>query len=244
MLSVSCLGTCRIQNPIAKLAKNKLVRLNNGNVQNYLHSTDEILQQISFLKENWLPPKSMWSLIFGEYFSCSKTVLYDLYDTDIFLVEISSKKVYRYNNYIVKPYIAESIIDKFNGENDRTFSSRFDNDREIINNFMKYYSFERQTLNKIKRGMSTIASTLPGKVVFVTHINATTSTGEILPGRKQLIDLVEEYGKELGLETFNPTTLVEKYGQSFALRKKGQDLNHYNSLFFQIIGCHIFENYL
>lgn len=242
MLSVSCFGTCRIHNPIAKLAKKKLIKFNNGSIQNYLHSTEEILQQINFIEKKQLPHKSLWNLIFDEDYSKERTILYELNNTSTFLVEISSKKVYKYKNYVVKPYIAESILKNLDSE--KKTSPPNEQWQEIMKDFVENFSFKRQTLSQIKKEMCVINSRLPGKVIFVTHINVVNNEGKILPVRQQLIELVEEQGKILGLKVFNPTDLIIKYGQSVALENKGQDLNHYTSLFFEVLGYHLFENYL
>jgi Vi polysaccharide biosynthesis protein TviD len=244
MISVTCFGTCRIHNPLKRLANLKLIKLNNSSVQAYVHSTEEILQQIRFIKQSKLPPKILWNWIIGENYR-GIPLVNDFEHTDVFIVEISSTKVYKFQNYILKPYQIESIVENNQNnssnehdENTKEISSEID--QEIIHN----HCYERQTQYDVKKGMNKITSILSGKVVFVTHINSLSEQGHTLPSRENLIKVIETHGKTLESVVFNPTNLINKYGQSFALKDNGQDLNHYNSTFCQIVACHMFENYL
>jgi hypothetical protein len=244
MISVTYFGTCRIHNPLTKLASLKLIKLNNSICQAYVHSTEEILQQIRFVQGEKLPPKTLWNWVFGEKYQ-GLSLVNNFNNTDVFIVEISSTKVCKFRNYFLRPHQIESIVinDQKSRVNNNYANTKITNngvERKIVKN----YSSERQTLNDVKKGMDMIVSNLPGKVVFVTHINIMTEQGKTLPSRENLINAIEAHGKTIKTPVFNPTNLVKKYGQSFALKDNGQDLNHYNSIFFQMVACHMFENYL
>src|SRR4051794_39429675 len=91
MLSVTPLGTCRITNPLRLLAELRLIDLNMTRVFGYVHTTKEILQQISFLYGSAEFPADIQPLV-GPHISHSRC--HGAHKcSDHYFVEISSRKV-------------------------------------------------------------------------------------------------------------------------------------------------------
>jgi tetratricopeptide (TPR) repeat protein len=93
-------------------------------------------------------------------------------------------------------------------------------------------STEQQTFKTVKSDMAEIVERLgKERVLFVTHVNAVTPDGEVIPSRDRLIRWVKLGAEQLNAAVFDPTPAMLEFGQAKALENGGLDLTHYTSAF-------------
>ena len=89
-----------------------------------------------------------------------------------------------------------------------------------------------QTDDEIEQEMRQLVELLGmDKVVFVTHVNATTPDNVTIEQRAQLIAAVTAAAQRIGVPCYDPTPLMNKIGQAEAMENGGLDLTHYTPVF-------------
>lgn len=115
---------------------------------------------------------------------------------------------------------------------------------EIDAEFLTKATSWLQTYDEVKADIQKIAQMLEGKVMFVTHCNVIGENGTKIPEREELIEWVEKAGAELGLTVFNPTKLIDRYCQAFAMARQGADSSHYSLEFESILADEFYDKYI
>lgn len=246
-ISVTVFGTCRIYLPLKKLQYRELISLNNitdSNIRTYVHSTQEIIQQIKLCQELIeLPPLEIAQYIFTKEYSGQK-LINNFDKTDIFFVEISTNKLAKFQGFFLKPYLVEELLNsyKFQNDLDKNTDPKFSSiERNIINEVI----IEKLNASSVIKDMLQISSLLGNKkIIFVTHLNAKMKNGEYIPGRDALIKVVETGAEKCGQLILNPTTVAENYDQSIILKNPDQDLTHYSQFFENKLANFIHQKFL
>ena len=220
-MSISVFGTCR------------LTGINNRNNLNedisYLHSTKEIIQFIHFIKGNLSIPSLINTYCFRTSIMNKTVIPYNdtlrkiFTDTDIFVIELCSKKKYIYNNFFLHHL---------------TFDKRFpylyyiDTPPDIINN----HTIEEQSDEEIENDILEIQKLLfPRKIIIVSHYNSKLNNC-YLQSRNELIQLLTTICKKYNIYFVNPTDVLSSYPQNEIMES---DLGHYTEK-----GLMLFTNYI
>ena len=217
---ITLFGTCRI---------NKIDNHNElNNIITYTHSTKEVIQFIKFLKGELSIPNPYNKLCFRSAIYENKYINYiEIYNkifvnTDIFIIEICSKKKYIHNNF----YLHHLCVDK---------KSSYLSDKtpcEILDN----YIIEKQSDAEIENDILEIQKMLyPKKIVIVSHYNS-KQNGEHFDSRNHLINLLDNICKKYDIPFINPTIVLSNYTQEDIMR---DDLTHYTDN-----GIILFSNYV
>ncbi len=206
--SVTLFGTCRLHKVEGSNNINELI--------NYTHSTKEVIQQIKFMKGELTIPFPLNIFCFRTSISNSRPIQYrplykELFDkSDIFIIEICSRKNYKYNNF----YLHHLCVDpRFNYYYKKTPAI-------IKNNCQKI----NQTDDEIEQDLLEIRDLLaPRKMIVVSHYNSKMN-GEYIPVRASLIDLLEKVTTKHNIPFVNPTEVLKEYPQDVVMCG---DLGHY-----------------
>lgn len=220
IMSITLFGTCRL----GKISnRNKL-----HNKITFCHSTKEIIQFIKFLNGKLTIPKPYSMLCFRTAICKNIYINYnDIYkkiflDTNIFIIEICSKKKYMHNNFYLHHLCVDKRFHRFNNVTPV----------EILNN----YKIEEQNNKEIENDILEIKKLLhPKKIIIVSHYNAKLN-GEYLKSRNELINTLDEICKKNNIPFINPTNILSNFTQKIVMNS---DLGHYSTF-----GRNYFSNYM
>ena len=207
-MSVTLFGSCRIENIMKNNNLNKTI--------SHTHSTKEVIQLIKFLKGELVIPKPYNKLCFRTAIMEDKFMNYkDTYnkfivDTDIFIIEICSSKIYTHNNF----YLHHLCVDKRISEWNKNTPIEF------LNNF----KIEKQSDEEIENDILEIQKMLyPKKIIIVSHYNSKLN-GQYIDSRNHLINLLDNICKKNNITFINPIIVLSNYNQKDVIK---HDLSHY-----------------
>lgn len=255
------IGSCRIVNPVKIAQPYFNFQANFHKVYGFTHTSSEALQQIRFMLGLIHIPEVVQPYIFRP---AIKHVDSDVHDrSDFYIVEISSqKKIMAYGyclqiNYLTRHFqeffsnyerarIYWSLAKKGNQHNLKVYLKKEPcyvgmsvDDRELLSNI----HVEQMDEQAIEHDMNEIVQLLGrDRVMFMTHVNASTHAGTLIPSRSGLIKNVETIASKMDIPCINPTDLMRKWGQKRALERNGDDLTHYTDLFGDAIVASIFKD--
>lgn len=250
-IRITPIGTCRIHTPLDRAVVRYPIELDLRRNYGFVHTSDEALQQLRFLAGEKQFGTEVIPLVFRP--GAAEEVRGQSWEpADLHIVEISSAKrvlcgdaavqvnyVYRYFGdffgskersrqfwNFVRGGHREELLGFLRGE--RAFEMMSDSDRELLTSL----STEQQTFKTVKSDMAEIVDRLGrDRVLFVTHVNALTLDGEVIPSRDRLIRWVNLAGQQLDAAVFDPTPVMMDFGQERALESGGLDLTHFTAGF-------------
>lgn len=250
-LRITPIGTCRIVTPLKRASARYPILPDLRRNYGYVHTSAEALQQLRFLfGEKRFAPEVL-SLVMrsgdGERYEEQS---WD--PADLHIVEVSSaKRLTCGSDEIQLNYLSVQFADFFaSPERSRRYWHllRHADRKELVAFLGEQPSFrmlskerreillniriEHQTFNSVKADLAEMVERLGrDRVLLLTHINAQTPDGNVIPSRDRLIRWVKVAGKDLGVPCFDPTDYLAKFGQERALEKGGLDLTHYTPAF-------------
>lgn len=255
MINVVLIGTCRILHPLRKVS-DQIEILNESNLS-FVHTTAEAIQRLNYYLGHYSYPDELSNYQLNSQ-SASLRPNMSIEQADIILIEISSEKIINFdehylqlnnlNNYmkglgnIGKNWLSQlNIALNISSKIDKMFlkppNSISDIDRKVMSE-----SFARtQSKQELFQDLEQITNLTNGKVVFVTHINATPPEGVKSTSRTRLIQDITEFCEINTIPYINPTELLLENSQESVLDKDGKDINHYNPDFLQSVGEYLLE---
>jgi tetratricopeptide (TPR) repeat protein len=251
MIRITPIGTCRIHTPLARAVARYPIELDLRRNYGFVHTSDEALQQLRFLQGDKQFQPNVVPLVFrpGESDEIDRQIWQP---SDLHVVEISSAKRVLCGDDAVQINYLYRYFGDFFGSNERSRQFwnlvRGGHRRELIDFLQKQPSFlmmtpadqqllmslstEQQTFKTVKSDMAEIVERIGREqVLFVTHVNAVTPDGEMIPSRDRLIRWVKLAADQLNAPVFDPTAAMAEFGQAQALENRGLDLTHYTSAF-------------
>ncbi len=247
---ITPIGTCRIHTPLNRAASRYDVEIDRRRNYGFVHTSEEALQQLRFLQgEKQFRPEVL-PLVFRGDAEQLERQSWEL--SDYHVVEISSgKRITCGSDAIQINYLYRHFADFFaRKERARQFWNHVrDGHREALRDFLEKQApfqllspadrellaslnFEQQTFRSVKADMAEMVERIGvDRLLFVTHVNATTVDGEVMPARDRLIRWVKLAAEQLGAEVFDPTDAMREFGQETALEERGVDLTHYTPAF-------------
>lgn len=264
MISITPIGTCRIHTPLGRAAARYPIKLDLRRNYGFVHTSDEALQQLRYLQGDKEFQPEVLPLVFrpGDVNEISKEVWEP---SDLNVIEISSaKRVLCGEDAVQVNYLYRYFGDFFgSGERSRQFWNlvRGGHRRELRDFLIRQPSFqmltpadrdlltrlstEQQTFKTVKQDMVEIIERLGSeRVLFVTHVNAVTPDGEVIPSRDRLIRWVKLAADQIGAAVFDPSAAMTDYGQESALENGGLDLTHYTPGFSDRLYDLLHENHV
>lgn len=214
-MSITLFGTCRLSS--LSTCNNRI-----RDEISYTYDTKEILEVIKFIKYNHVTPEQTITTFRTPMLTnqpiYSKNFENIFEESDTYIIEISSKKTYKYNNFAVHShlYTMSNDLIKKDIEIIKISDEEFENDiLEIIN--------ELKTR----------------KIIFVSHIVTDEKSS-----RYELAKLLEQICLRHYLLYINPVREIIKRGYDINdLVLKEEHTNHYNDLGHKIIK-EIYEDYI
>lgn len=264
VFTIAPIGTCRIHTPLRDAVGRYPIKLQLGRNYGFVHTAAEALQQARFMFNQADIPADVQRLIFrpsnGEQARRGTHKPADLY-----MVELSSRKLLSIggfpiqSNYLVR-YFSEFFADRARTrqfwsmanadrlverravlDQDPAFNSLNADDRDLLARIVR----RDQTDEEIEQEMRQLVELLDrDKVVFVTHVNATTPDNVTIEQRAQLIAAVTAAAQRLGVPCYDPTPLMNKIGQADAMEDGGLDLTHYTPVFAERLYTDWYRNFM
>ncbi len=250
-LSVTPIGTCRINNPLKQAQSKYPISLNTKRVYGFTHTSDEALQQLRYLQGDKVFSDQVRPIVFRPEAGHNSEA--DGWEpSDLQIVEISSaKKItsgsdsvqinYLYRHFadffsssartlrywsLVKRHARTELADFLRQES--TYRAMSADDRVLLTSLR----MEQQDFASIKADMAEMVERLGrDSLLFVTHVNARTPDGATIPTRERVIRWVELAAQQLEVPCFDPTDAMIEFGQERALEHGGLDLTHFTQAF-------------
>jgi tetratricopeptide (TPR) repeat protein len=250
-LLVSPIGTCRIHTPLRKGAARLPVKVASARNYGFVHTSAEMLQQLRFMFGQQSIPADVQTLV------CRPGVSLDAYEkphvaADLYIVELSSRKSLTVDGYPIQSnymgrYFSDFFADRARSrkfwamasddmlagrrawlEEEPVFQRLSAADQHLLARIQR----RDQPDHEIEREMHEIAA-LVGRerLVFVTHVDATTPDNMLIESRHRLIETVREIAQRMEVPCYDPTALMQKFGQVNALENGGLDLTHFTDDF-------------
>ena len=266
-ISITPIGTCRINTPLRRGAARYPIALNLDRIYGFVHTTEEARQQLEFLKGERSFSDDVLPILFrpGDHEAIAQRVWQP---ADLHFIEVSSAKSYRVgdtavqSNYLSR-YFADFFASAARARRFWSLASRADQARRSeMAAFLKAdpvyslynkrdqallasISLRMQGFDEILRDMGTIVEQLgPSKVVFVTHVNTMAPDGSVIPSRDKVIRWVKLAAERLGTSCFDPSLLMRDFGQEHAMEREGLDTTHFTNTFADRWYAHVHREFV
>jgi len=207
-MNITTLGSCRVDNIFGNNKINKDI--------SYCHTARESINLIKYINRDLQLTDPYNILCFrtgiltGEPIVVSKDIQQKLNKTDLFIVEICSKKLYVHNDIILHHLAVDNRHKKYH-----TYTPK---------NILKEYIVYKQTDIEIYQDIQELLEIIDGKKLLITsHINARKNE-LLLDNRNELILLLQNICKDLSIPLYDPSKFLTKYDQKKILLN---DLGHY-----------------
>jgi hypothetical protein len=260
-LDVIVIGTCRVHNPIETIAGNSKIKSLNIPQQSFVHTTPEIIQRIKHLKNKYKYNDSLKKYQIKNN-SIDLISNFSFSDADIFLIEISSRKLILSNGDYLQWNNSINVVKKIGTEFSslwlKSLSNKFkDGGGKIINfdvsNHLDFLSSKelriissieakKQKIIELERDMEEINNLTNGKVIFVSHINVLNKNLVSIKPREELINALKDICRKKNYNLIDPSVLLDSLGQSELMDKGGSSVNHYNPEKLYDLGMFFQEN--
>jgi len=253
-IAITPIGTCRIATPLRRGAARYPIHLNLDRVYGFVHTTEEALQQLAFMQGERSFREEVLPLLFrpGEHADLKGSLWQP---SDIHFIEVSSAKSYRVGDTAVQSnYLTRYFADFFASvprarqfwalasqtdrasrtemaaflKADPVFNLYSESDQALLSSI----SMRMQGFDEILQHMGEMTERLgAGRIVFVTHVNASAPDGAVIPSRDKVIRWVKLAAERLGTQVFDPTGMMRDFGQDRAMEREGLDTTHYTNIF-------------
>lgn len=220
---ITVFGTCRL----GKIENNT----NLHNLISFTHSTKETLQLIKCLNDELTIPPDIARCCFRTPFlkqDCSTELTLEhkkaFQNSEIFLIEICSRKKYMYNSY----YLHHICVD-------RRHRGRHQHTPDFIK--QNHYVAHQSDI-EIEEDILLLQKILhPRKIILVSHFNSVSpKTNNVLPARDELIQLLRRISVTYNIPLIEPADVLRNYKQTDVLQV---DLGHYEKY-----GLNLISKYL
>ncbi|MEB2401286.1 MAG: hypothetical protein OZ927_17250 [Alcaligenaceae bacterium] len=264
VFTIGPIGTCRIHTPLRDALGRYPIKLQLGRNYGFVHTAAEALQQARFMFGQADIPADVQRLIFRP--SNGEQARRGTHEpADLYMVELSSRKLVTIDGFPIQSnylgrYFSEFFADRARTrqfwsmadakslaerramlDQDPVFKSLNTDDRDLLARIVK----RDQTDEEIEQEMRQLVELLgEEKVVFVTHVNATTPDNVTIGQRAQLIAAVTAAAQRIGVPCYDPTPLMNKLGQAEAMENGGLDLTHYTTLFAERLYTDWYKNFM
>jgi len=262
--TIAPVGTCRIHTPLRTGLGRYPIELQLGRNFGFVHTTSEALQQVRFMYGRCEIPADVQRVTFRPSISAqSQNGVHT--PADLYLVEISSRKLLTVDGYPIQiNYTGRHFSDFFADrartrmfwsmaseerladrrallERDSAFRSLPADDRELLARILRRDLTDAEMESELEQLADLVGK---DRLVFVTHVNATTPDNTPIEQRSRLIAAMDSIAYRMGVPCFDPTTLMLQLGQSAAMENDGLDLTHYTERFAEMLCADWYERYV
>ncbi|MDA8839578.1 hypothetical protein N9N14_03760 [Candidatus Poseidonia alphae] len=245
---VTVIGTCRVHHSLRDLEKRGLIKLNNGGLASFVHSTPEALLRLKVLLGTEAYLSDIVKLQVGESKEVKLTADtgFDFSESDLLVVEVSTIKAVsinenplqfnEVNRHLCTPFgefgkaLRKNLNHAFNKRQAFVTLPDIDSPADMPKQFLEFIpKLHPVVMDKdlISSDLNEIRKIAKIPVLLVNHINLPGKDGKLITSRNKLCHIMNDYAKSEGLEIFNPSVMFETHKPEVLLMKDGEDLNHY-----------------
>jgi len=245
---VTVIGTCRVHHSLRDLEKRGLIKLNNGGLASFVHSTPEALLRLKVLLGTEAYLSDIVKLQVGESKEVKLTADtgFDFSESDLLVVEVSTIKAVsinenplqfnEVNRHLCTPFgefgkaLRKNLNHAFNKRQAFVTPPDIDSPADMPKQFLEFIpKLHPVVMDKdlISSDLNEIRKIAKIPVLLVNHINLPGKDGKLITSRNKLCHIMNDYAKSEGLEIFNPSVMFETHKPEVLLMKEGEDLNHY-----------------
>lgn len=251
-ITITPIGTCRINTPLKRGATRYPIRLDYRRTYGFVHTSEEVLQQMRYRRGELVVPDELKPLLFRPgYCRESDEAVTD--NGDLTIVEISSSKscligdiavqtnyvIRHFNDLLSLPNRAKRFWDLVT-RGERAELHAFLSSPNLAHlcapegrELLSRMTFHKQNFDEVMADMTAITDLVgTDRLLFVTHVNARAADGELISSRDRLIRWVKLASERLGVRCFDPTELMLEMGQERAMEREGLDLTHFTNPFY------------
>jgi tetratricopeptide (TPR) repeat protein len=219
----------------------------------FTHTSAEAVQQLKFLRKEIDFTSDNWPLIsrskeFGSLNDFPAT------SGDVYVIEISSLKLLTINGICVQINYVQNEFRQFFDDNERVVNYWrivSNGTQKDIDNFLNIHwasdstkKDDCRTLRLLRRSLMTedqirddiryLIKELKN-VLFITHVNASKSDGNVIASRSKLINTITKIVKSEGGNVYDPTPRMLSVGQVKAIEDHSDSLAHFTDDFAKLL---------
>ena len=248
---VTVLGTCRVYDPFAILARQGVVELRNAGVYGFVHYAKEALQQLRVMHGELAIPLALKPYITHKKIPAGADDTFGtpenhLEETDLLVVEISSLKEIEFGGFYLQ---INRLRKELVGEREplqQWWKRLYDKEAErgaqrrardeflgdelgpLERDLVAGIEVQLQSAESMLADMEAIRAYFDGPILWVSHFDTKAlKSGQDIPLRQRLVRAVEGGAASLGQPFFNPKQEIERFGLQQAL----EDMAHYKPEF-------------
>lgn len=253
MFKATPIGSCRITGPLRHGADDHGFDLNLARCYGYCHSPAEAVQLARFMLGGVRIAPDIWPLVSPS--RSQPVVEAEVHDpSDLYVIELASAKQLTidgvnvqlnylnstYRDFFSDPARAQAFWAHASGEDPAAVSDFLtdtwsaDEAQRRDARMLSRISLRMATRESLRRDIETLADMLPN-VLFVSHVDARKSDGQTIASRSAFVAMVAEEVTDAGLPFFDPTTLMDEFGQEDAIEDHSTSLAHFTTPFSRAI---------
>jgi hypothetical protein len=245
---ITVIGTCRVHHSLRSLEKRGLIKLNNGGLGSFVHSTPEALLRLKVLlgTEAYLPDIVKLQVGEAKEVKLTADAEFDFSKSDLLVVEVSTIKAVsidksplqfnEVNRHLCTPFgdfgkaLRKNLNHAFNKRQNFVTPPDIESPADMPEQFLELiHKLHPVVMDKdlISSDLNEIRKIAKIPVLLVNHINLPGKDGKLITSRNKLCNIMNGYAESEGLEIFNPSAMFETHKPEVLLMKDGEDLNHY-----------------
>ena len=249
MYTISPIGSCRITSPLRSGQNRHGIKLNLQRCYGYCHSPAEAVQLARFMHGDHAIPKDIWPLICRSHdYDAITAQSHD--PSDLYVIELASAKELTIDGVSVQlNYLRQAFPEFFEDEARllQFWELAASEGQSATTDFLREHwsADEKQAQDtavlsrlelkfsdreSLRENVSQLAELLPD-VVFVSHVDALKTDGKPIPSRSKFIKMVQDEVTDLGLKFYDPTELMQEFGQGSAIEDDSTSLAHFTDEF-------------
>lgn len=249
MFTITPIGSCRITTPLRRGQSVHGFNLNMDRCYGYCHSPAEAVQMVRFMQGSADIPQDVWPLVSRKH-ELATIAANDHAASDLYIVELASAKEVTIDGVSIQLNYLNATFPEFFADIGRaqTFWALAESGDSVeISAFLAQHwsataqqQTEAHTLRNIRlrfvtrdglrKDIDTLTNLLPD-VLFVSHVDACKQDGQPIRSRSNFIQMVAEEVEQAGCKFYNPTELMDEFGQSAAIEDESAGLAHFTDTF-------------
>jgi len=249
MFTITPIGSCRITTPLRRGQDVHGFNLNMDRCYGYCHSPAEAVQMVRFMQGSADIPHDVWPLVSRKH-ELATIAANDHTPSDLYVVELASAKQVTIDGVSIQLNYLSATFPEFFADMVRaqTFWALAETgDSAGMTAFLDQHwsatpeqQADAQTLGKLqlrfvtreglRQDIKTLTEMLPD-VLFVSHVDACKQDGLPIRSRSNFIQMVAEEAELAGCNFYNPTTLMDEFGQAAAIEDESAGLAHFTDAF-------------
>lgn len=253
MFAITPIGSCRINTPLRIAEKEYSFNRNLDRIYGFSHTSAEAVQQVKFLFGDYIPSPNVELLISANQ-SIKGMSQTEHQTSDLYIVELSSTKQLTLDGECIQiNYLTQHYREFFT---DRPNVAKFwqaaliGNQNEIDHFLMPFVEhgiitqdgfsvlrklrYQLTSPEALRQDVSYLLETLP-EVLFASHVNALKAGGLPIASREKYINMVKACVADAGGVLCDPTDMMERTGQDFAIEDNSTSLAHFTPAFSKLL---------